>query len=292
MDRRYYLPLAACLLALLFTGCAGRGEERYHRSNYTFKDAFMEADEKLFRERVTEPPQGGFSPRAGTVSHHLLTARYMEGWFSELKEAKPDIKTFFILSPKHTQAGSSSIALSDRSWRSGDGVVKVHKGYSKRIRKELGLEEDHLPFMGEHGIGAFIPYILHYYPDAKIVPVIMDEYNKQIKRSLRAADRIAGIMERDEKSFLLISVDFSHRAGREVTDSRDRISREVLLKLDRKAINSVYSDNNIGLIALFAICEKLALKQTHIYSHIDAEMVSGQPLGDDITSYFFSFISP
>lgn len=288
MDRRSYLPVV-WLILILISGCDGGEGGRYHRFRYTSKDAFPQSRPPEFSERVTRPPQGGFSPQAGTISHHLLTAHYMEGWFEELKAARPEIKTFFILSPKHTQAGGSSIALSSLPWRGEGKVVKVNKRYSKRVREALSLEEDHLPFLGEHGIEAFLPYLIRYYPKAKLVPIIMDEYNKQIGQSLKAAESIASIMERDKNCFLLVSVDFSHKAGREITDRRDRISREVLLKLDRKAVNTVYSDNNVGLITLFAVCERLGLKRCHLYAHTDAEMISGRHLGDDITSYFFSF---
>lgn len=230
-----------------------------------------------------------FKPRSGTVSHHLLVAPLINSWFIELKKQNKDIKNFFILSPKHTDLGNGNICLSSLGWKlSNKNIVKTNKNYIKKILKKLYIKEEQYAFHNEHGISALIPFINHYYPEAKIIPIVMDEFNKQIGLCKKLSDVISEIMLKDQSSFLLISVDFSHRADLTKTKKRDKISKASLNSLDPDRVNEIYSDNNVSLFTHFFTCNNLGLNKNHILCNIDSQSYMKKGLSD-ITSYFFTF---
>ncbi len=228
-------------------------------------------------------------PRSGTVSHHLLVAPLIDIWFKELKKQNIDIKNFFILSPKHTELGNGNICLSSLDWElSNKNMVKTNKNYIKKILEKLDIKEDQYAFHKEHGISALLPFINHYYPDAKVIPIIMDEFNKQIGICKKLSEVISELMLKDENSFLLISVDFSHKADLVKTKKRDIITQNVLDSLNPDRVNEIYSDNNVSLFTLFFTCNDLGLNNNHIFCNIDSQSYTGKKL-TDITSYFFTF---
>src|SRR4030042_5814544 len=106
----------------------------------------------------------------------------------------------------------------------------------------------------------------------------MDEFNKQITVCRKLSKIISGIMIKDDKSFLIISIDFSHRADLLETDKRDIIAGSVLNSLNPECINEMYSDNNVGLFTLFFVCNELNLNKNHIFFHVDSQSFTGKKL--------------
>jgi hypothetical protein len=228
-------------------------------------------------------------PYSGTVSHHLLVSGIIDKWFLELKNKRKNIKTFFIVSPKHNEYGESIICISMLDWKLNNEITKINREYSSHLLKHLKIREDRNAFHHEHGIYSLLPFIKKYFPDAQIVPILMDEYKRQNSKSMLLADSISEIVNKDKNTFLIISIDFSHRGDRETTDKRDAISERVLNSLDLNHLSKVYSDNSAGLITLFYFDKNLNLDKNHIFYHTNSAKITGEDDINDITSYFFTF---
>jgi len=99
-----------------------------------------------------------------------------------------------------------------------------------KILAYLQIPEDREAMHFEHGIGTLLPFIANYFPQAKIVPIVIDEKHKNISMLYQLADILYQIISQDPTVFLLISVDFSHKAGREQTFERDTRSLQSALK--------------------------------------------------------------
>lgn len=230
------------------------------------------------------PPRGIY-PVSGTVSHHLLVAPVINKWFLYLKGLR-NIETFIIISPNHARRGLHFISLSNNAWLSAGIVTKVNTGLTSLLMEKLETTEDVQAFENEHGIEALLPFINRYFPGADIVPILVDEQQKHMRGAAVLADSISGMVEKNKNIFVIISVDFSHRRNRAVTDILDAYSKESLLSLN--AGSRIYSDNNTGLFILFRICKKLGTGNTWILGHTDSEkFVSGDL--ELLTSYFFTY---
>ncbi|MBN2546315.1 MAG: AmmeMemoRadiSam system protein B [Spirochaetes bacterium] len=288
MVKRYYTKL---IFLLLFTSCV-RTSINYPFKYHFSEDPFKESSEKFNDDNTRfnfHYNSDNTLPKSGTVSHHLLVSPLIDAWFKELKKNNKEIKNFFIISPKHSQLGKGIVCISSLAWKTaGKKTIKTNKNYIDKIKKGLNLKEEPYAFHKEHGISALVPYINHYYPKALIIPIVMDEFNKQITICRKLSKIISEIMKNNDKTFLIISIDFSHKADIIHTLERDKIAESVLNSLNPDRINEMYSDNNVGLFTLFFTCNELNMKRNHIFFHIDSQSYTNRKL-NDITSYFFTF---
>jgi MEMO1 family protein len=292
MGQRYYLPLIA---AVLFCACSGRADKAAAAYPYSVHPTTAMLDKNVLRDirRRTRIPRHisvhalseHIYPIAGTVSHHLLVAPLINFWFAELSRVRP-VNTFIIISPRHFRQGRENISLSSRSWNSGNGLVQADKECIAYVLKRLRLPEDPEAMHLEHGVGALLPYIKHYFPKAKIVPIVIDEKNSKITDINRLAQAVHNLMKNRKDLFLLISTDFSHHADPETTEKRDEKTIHFLERPALARIPLVYSDNNKGLRVLAEVYQWFDLNAGSLLCHTDSFRYGGKE-ADDITSYFF-----
>lgn len=291
MVKRYCTAIVLFLLLLL---CCKRDNSIYphnyfYTQSYYNKDTLSKVlDSSGLPDNIELNIPRDIYPYAGTVSHHLLVSPLIDRWFYHLKELR-GIKTFIIISPKHYGLSDNRIGTSEIDWDAGNGIINVNKKYFNKIKDHIDISIDPYLFHNEHGIGTLLPYVKKYFPNAKIVPIVMDEFKKQVSLCNDLSEVLSGIIKRDKKSFLIISTDFSHRADLNTTKKRDKISMKTLNSFDVNQVKNIYSDNNVGIITLFFIAEKLLKKNTHILYNTNSVEFTGNYDIDDITSYFFSY---
>ena len=113
-----------------------------------------------------------FLPWAGIVSHHILTHEYIDAWFYRLSQiCNP--KRFFIISPDHYGLSLEHYSLTIGSWDSGFGLVESDKNKVMELIKLLDISLDERVFDMEHGISALMPYIKKYFPQTKVVAIVI-----------------------------------------------------------------------------------------------------------------------
>ena len=242
-------------------------------------------------------PKDAF-PLAGTVSHHLLAGRYIDGWFKALAKAR-EVETFFILSPSHYGLSTQEWSLCECSWNAGKyGLVHTDAATERELSKSLGVEYDKNAFRIEHGFSTLMPYIAKYFPNAKVCAVALNG-EPPLKQNLAQAltDALAPYFtkEKSKKNFLLISTDFSHHGNKEETLNKDSSSRKFFNAPSAKGWFFCVCDNRQGMYAMANIFCKEAgenfggQKKCSVLYHTNSFELSGEG-GDDITSYFFTFM--
>lgn len=238
---------------------------------------------------------------AGTCSHHLLVSKQIDAWFASLKTNREDnkkpIKTFIIISPSHYGKSFQQFSLTNKNWMlSSDEYIFNDLKTSKKICSLLNVAFDNEAFAGEHGVNSLLPFIKAYFPDSKIVPILVPETQND---TFLASELINCLSEYfvnskrntlNTENFLLISTDFSHHQDVNETCRRDKVSKiffdEPLPK------NYIYAicDNRIGIYALSHIFNTEFYKlKTFLINNLNSYQVSG--VETDITSYFFSFFT-
>lgn len=227
-------------------------------------------------------------PLCGTVSHHLLVAPLIDDYFKQLREART-VDTFIIIAPNHYLLSDARIALTRSDWLYGDTTIVSEKKHIDFIMSGLGLEDDREAFRYEHGVQVMFPFIAKYFPAAKVVTIVLNENKKELGGALKLADTLTTITKCAPDVFILLSIDFSHKADPVITAKRDLMSREVLLDRNRQRVRKIYTDNNIGLYTLFTITKQLGITNTHIFSHTNGSIYTGEDLGPETTSYFFTY---
>jgi AmmeMemoRadiSam system protein B len=278
---------------VLLVSCGARTGYYPHECHPT--TAMLDRDvlgDVLSREEIPEDisiqyAPGGLYPVAGAVSHHLLIAPLINLWFKELRRLR-EVSTFIIISPRHFPQGREDISFSTLPWNAGNGKVEPDGECIELLRNSVGLPEDPEAMHMEHGVGALLPYIVKYFPGARIAPVVINEQHALPKQIEKLAEALYTLIRNKSDIFLIVSIDFSHHAGRELTGQRDNKTALFLEAPSLKKLPLVYSDNNKGLRALAFLCEKLNLHTGVRLCHTNSLVYSGDGQ-DDITSYFFYF---
>ena len=197
MGQRYYLPIIAAAVILACGAEKGFYPHEVHptitKLDRNMLQDVLHGDQIPKHISVQTVPQDLF-PVAGTVSHHLLVAPLINNWFKELKRLRK-VSTFIIISPRHFDQGREDVSFSSLAWDAGNGRAEPDKECIAFLRNRLGLPEDPEAMHLEHGIGALLPYIIHYFPDAQIVPVVIDEHHARTDQIEKLSAAICKIIQ-------------------------------------------------------------------------------------------------
>lgn len=249
---------------------------------------------KIFKEKnipdhIKFSKKSKIKPKIGISSHHLLVYPIIDEYFKHLSKLKPNIKNFIIISPCHFDQGFKNISLSSLSWDMGSDIIKVNRKYCSEILNSLKIREDRRAFHMEHGIYALLPFIKKYFPHSKIIPILLKQKKIDLKKIAILKDSISKILTKDKNSFLLMSIDFSHHAGKKITETRDKKNIFALKNIDTESYNRIWCDNTTGIKLMYKIIRDLKLNQSSIFCHTDGSKYLNKNL-EDITSYFWVYI--
>ncbi|MCU0848779.1 MAG: AmmeMemoRadiSam system protein B [Spirochaetes bacterium] len=285
--RMRYIFSAALIFILLSCGCR-KGDESERYLNTTVASEVQARDLttiKALPAGVFVRPASNIRPFGGTVSHHLLCSPVINEWFFNLKKLR-DVGTFIIISPNHGRLGRGAVSLTERDWNTAGKITRTNRKLAGEILRDLEIGMDDGAFVNEHGVEALLPFINGYFPDSDVVPVLLDEKQRHMPLLMKLSETLHRMMKNDRSIFLLISVDFSHRGDRAVTERNDGGSYEALKAMGKG--KRIVSDNNGGLMVMFDICGKMNIENTYVFCHTDSEKFA-PGIGYDITSYFFTF---
>jgi poly-gamma-glutamate synthesis protein (capsule biosynthesis protein) len=91
-------------------------------------------------------------------------------------------------------------------------------------------------FRGEHGIYVLVPFIKKFFPNAKIIPLVLN-------MGIKADDFVAlGKKLQNKNSILIVSSDFSHEASAQTASIQDKKSVEIFKNLSQKNFDGLNND--------------------------------------------------
>ena len=223
-----------------------------------------EAFQPLYRDRAVFVSamagcRGGPVPQkiSGlTVPHHLLAADLIALAFAKVQGRK--YRRIVILSPDHYSRSKSPFAVTRRDFETVLGRVATDRAAVDQLLKNPLVSESAL-FSQEHGVQALLPFIAHYCPGARVVPIA-------IRRTSHPADwdalaeTLAPLLSPD--TLLVQSTDFSHYLPQPVARRRDQETLRVLSGGDPKQVLTLSEPAHLDSKA----CQYLQLRlQREVY---------------------------
>jgi hypothetical protein len=148
---------------------------------------------------------------------------------------------------------------------------------------QLRLEEDNEAFSGEHSVGIIIPFVRYYFPDARVLSIIVQ---RQVpKRMQRGFCRWLDAQLRDPHTIVLLSMDFSHYQTSDEADRRDQLSGRAILELNESLVDQLDIDCHSGFGALLgALNEQMGIKPI-MCCHTNSAKITGKTDISSVTSY-------
>ena len=237
-----------------------------------YKSLIGRADSKARLTKVA-------TPYIGITSHHLPTASpLIDRFFAELKSARPKIETFVVIGPDHFENCRKKMVMSDLTIKTMFGDIQTDKKIIHKL-KETRLRVENQCFVGEHAVGVPANYIKKYFPEAKIVPILLSNAAK----SQNFARMQEVLIKNKAKLFVLESTDFTHYVNVQKAEANDELTKSAILKRDFGSLTLKQVDSPATLRLILELSKKEKLKPV-ILEHKNSFDFTGQP--ENTTSYF------
>lgn len=228
-------------------------------------------------------PLAGDRVCGGILTHHFLASGLMVRFFAGLKD-QDSPETIILLGPNHFHQGLADISISSLPWKTPFGVLQTDRQLVRQIAKAIQLPEDTEAFTGEHSVGVLIPFLKYYFPQSRVVPVLID-VNTDTNRLHQLRDVLSARMM-NPKTLLLLSMDFSHDSVAAIADARDEQAQEVISSMDASKTNELQVDCRKGLWLLLESLKGPGCDRVQINEHTNSAQLTGKPDQPNVTSYF------
>jgi AmmeMemoRadiSam system protein B len=192
------------------------------------------SDPAIFSASIEDAESGAMVHRkvSGlTVPHHLVAADLIARAFRVAEKNRYD--KIVILFPDHFKKARQPFATTRRSFETVFGTVKTDKADVAYLLVDGHIVEESDLFEREHGLGALLPYVKHFFPDTPIVPIAVS-----LKSTRDDLDRLIADLEPviTEQTLILQSTDFSHYLTHHEAIQRDQEVLNILAANDAEAL--------------------------------------------------------
>ncbi|HBU07201.1 MAG TPA: AmmeMemoRadiSam system protein B [Candidatus Magasanikbacteria bacterium] len=220
--------------------------------------------------------------QAIVVPHHLLVSEYITGLIK--RASGRQIDTVVIIGPNHENISQEILATTLAEWQTLEGSVSVDETLVNIFLADFKEQSNYEAFIHEHSIGAIVPFVKHYFPKAKIMPVIINSY-----ANLQDGQKLATWLDKNlgDNSLVIVSTDFSHYLEKPMAEKNDLQTRQWIMTRDTGSIsrlNNDYVDSPISLATILLLAEKRGWGTEEIYHGNSFDFSLQKPV--QTTSYF------
>lgn len=216
--------------------------------------------------------------------HHDLAANYTAELFQKI--GKRNIKTVIVVGPNHTNDGNGNIITGLVAYNCLNNQINSDTELVAKLIQDKIATSDVGRLSAEHSIYNIVPYINHYFPEAKIVPVILSGRVTEIQ-SKKLGKYLANYL--NDETIIIGSVDFSHYLTTEQANANDIVSRAAILNRDYKklySLNNDYLDSPATVTAVLTATEKDEANEVSVIRHANMADAIGSGSVPSSTSYF------
>ena len=243
---------------------------------------FLDAIKRSAGAPVPELPAGS-RVCGGVVTHHFLASGLMVRFFGGLKgHVSPE--TIVLLGPNHFHQGLADISISSLPWETPFGVLETDRRLVQQIGRAIRLREDPEAFSGEHSVGVLIPFLKYYFPQSRVVPILID-VNAEPTR-LRKLREVLSAQMANPGTLVILSMDFSHDSRTAIADVRDEHAQKVISAMNADETSDLHVDCPKGLRLLLEALKDQACDSVKITEHTNSGRLVGQKDLSNVTSYF------
>ncbi len=187
-----------------------------------------------------------------------------------------------LIGPNHTGLGEPAAVMSSGAWEIPTGVMDINVELAKILLEESEiLIEDSYAHLQEHSLEVQLPFIHHFNPEARIVPITV--MHLTYSRCLELGRSIAEAAERYEGEVLIVvSSDMNHYESHEVTKRKDEKAIDKIIALDAEGLLNVTEEENITMCGVIpaAVAIVASKEMGGIGAKLVEHVTSGETSGD------------
>lgn len=217
------------------------------------------------------------------VPHHLLARDLIAQGYSHTREQNYEV--IVLLSPDHFTLGETNITTTRKNFATVFGTIASDQKIIDKLENAKYISEENF-FYREHGLGAELPFIKYFYPQAKIVTLTLKNTTPQ-----NELDDLLKILESSlpQNSLIIQSTDFSHYLTPAEAELCDQTTWQYIQNNETQNIFSLKQPDNIdSLPALYInMCLQNDFFKTkaNLLNHKNSQDYTNEPVNSS-TSYF------
>jgi len=202
------------------------------------------------------------------------------GYCSLALDGKPD--TLVILGPNHTGLGSGVSIMTEGSWSTPLGEVRIDTELASAILKHSKLVDiDDSAHAQEHSIEVQLPFLQYVLGEKfQFVPICM--MMQDLKTSVEVGEALAKALE-GKNGVILASSDMTHYEPQKTAEKKDQLAINAILKLDEAELQSVVESRSISMCGYGPVTT--AVKASKILGAKEAKLLSYKTSGDITGDY-------
>lgn len=208
------------------------------------------------------------APLGVIIPHHLIAAEQIAKFYKGLsKMINP--KLVVIIGPNHYENGSANIQTCKTClYKTEKGDVELDEKFiNDTVEGEIATVQDDT-FIKEHAIFSHTPFVKNFFPEAKIVPILL-QWEMPVDEVLKLSEWLNENLPDD--SLVIASVDFSHYIAVEAADFHDRSSFATISNFDFDNIYDLEIDSPSSIYALLSLMEKRGYKKAERLEHTNLQ---------------------
>jgi poly-gamma-glutamate synthesis protein (capsule biosynthesis protein) len=225
--------------------------------------------------------------KAVVVPHHLVASKSIALGVKALASSTP--KIVIVISPDHYARCPKLLCTTKGSYTTFFGDVSIEDGLVNDLEKSDLVSSLEL-FKEEHGVYTIVPYIKHYIPEAKIIPIAISQKTKGSEESRAEVLKLLQPLLSRKDVALVISSDFSHYLPLAETKKKDIKTQGSFCSGDSSEIlnleNPSQSDCPLCLWILEQEAEQLGFWNPVLLAHTNSAELMHDASAKELTSHF------
>jgi len=226
----------------------------------------------IFEKGDERPYQFAEKPLGVILPHHMIVAQELAKFYSGLgKVTQPT--TVYVIGPNHYESGTANIqtclSCLYKTTLAGlpDDLTVNTEMVSKLAQAEIATIANQ-SFEIEHAMFAHAPYIKRNFPNAQIVPIIL-QWATSVEEISKLSDWLSDNVSNDD--LVIASVDFSHYISREAADFHDLSSFATIINFDFANIFDLEIDSRASIYTLLAFLKQRGYAKAERFAHTNLQ---------------------
>ncbi len=237
MDRRMavrgsFYPRRCDEIERMIAGFDRRAQKQFHK-----------------RDLLARHPRAIIVPHAGYIySGYTANLAYRVA-----ADSRP--KRVIVIGPSHHYYFEGISAAEYDRFETPCGPLPIDRAYIAKIKKYFPVTFDPEAHRKEHSTEVQMPFVRHYFPDAKVVEIVYGKTDPALLAKLIYA------LLRDRENLVVISTDLSHFYTLEEAKKRDNVCLNAVAKRDPAILKrGCEACGYTGLAAMLGVVKKAGLK--------------------------------
>ncbi len=238
------------------------------------KQYFNQKEENLITIKM--PVSGIITP------HHLVAKNLIEKLFAQTAKDNESvtIDRIVLISPNHFHVKGGDLIVANENISQN---VVIDMELANTLNKKEYAYINNNAFKKEHGIQGLIPFVDKYFPDVKVLPLMIEDGTGDDR-----LDKLADYLVSDEvegNTLLILSSDFSHELTSDISGIHDIVAIDAIENFDLDKVHTLDTDCLGGLRLIMQFSKKQGYENFELLANSSSSEVYNNFFIGENTSY-------